>query len=278
MAAPQSTVMQQMAKAKFASFAIRLPTNYQQPQGDDDKQYQRALRLNMPAENVRSSNLFQPQTNNRFHINTTNQLSDQFIRYIDGICSAICAAWAQWQSQAVLTDVVVNGPVASGGKVTGPLWFPLIMALAPVSTPAEARYSKAIGQALSDGWLAYQTSLQAPGAPWYPSFATVSQPMAPPMPNTPTPVSSLTQIETALAKAALQTAMTSNLKDPKAPHHQELFAAIAESFELVFSTWKSTTIVTNVVGTGPVPSFAPPLVPLGPVVGGVGNMSPGGFA
>jgi hypothetical protein len=36
-------------------------------------------------------------------------------------------------------------------------------------------------------------------------------------------------------------------------------------------------MVTNVLGTGPVPTFAPPYVPVGPVVGGVGNMTPGGF-
>jgi hypothetical protein len=36
-------------------------------------------------------------------------------------------------------------------------------------------------------------------------------------------------------------------------------------------------MVTNVLGTGPVPTFAPPYVPVGPVVGGVANMTPGGF-
>ena len=36
-------------------------------------------------------------------------------------------------------------------------------------------------------------------------------------------------------------------------------------------------MVTNVLGTGPVPTFAPPYVPVGPVVGGVGTMMPGGF-
>ena len=36
-------------------------------------------------------------------------------------------------------------------------------------------------------------------------------------------------------------------------------------------------MVTNVIGTGPVPTFAPPYVPGGPVVGGVGSMPPGGL-
>jgi hypothetical protein len=36
-------------------------------------------------------------------------------------------------------------------------------------------------------------------------------------------------------------------------------------------------MVTNVLGTGPVPTFAPPYVPVGPVVGGIANMPPGGL-
>ena len=33
----------------------------------------------------------------------------------------------------------------------------------------------------------------------------------------------------------------------------------------------------DVTGTGPVPTFIPPVFPPGPVVGGVGTMAPGGF-
>jgi len=57
----------------------------------------------------------------------------------------------------------------------------------------------------------------------------------------------------------------------------ELFVAIASAFERVFNLWQVSTMVTNVLGTGPVPTFAPPYVPVGPVVGGVGTMLPGGF-
>jgi hypothetical protein len=71
--------------------------------------------------------------------------------------------------------------------------------------------------------------------------------------------------------------MIANLGEPKAAHHQELFDCIAGAFEKCFTLWQTTTMVTNVLGTGPVPTFAPPFVPVGPVVAGVGNMLPGGF-
>jgi hypothetical protein len=59
--------------------------------------------------------------------------------------------------------------------------------------------------------------------------------------------------------------------------HQNLYEVLAEAFEQAFQMWKTSTMVTNVMGTGPVPSFAPPYVPVGAVVGGVGTMLPGGF-
>ena len=73
--------------------------------------------------------------------------------------------------------------------------------------------------------------------------------------------------------------MIGQLGDPQAPLHKELFESICDSFEKTYNLWKTTTMVTNVFPTvAPVPTFAPPYVPVGPVVGGVAIMSPGGFA
>jgi hypothetical protein len=62
-----------------------------------------------------------------------------------------------------------------------------------------------------------------------------------------------------------------------APFHAELFEAIIDGFQKCFLLWQTSTMVTNVLGTGPVPTFAPPYVPAGPVVGGTAVMTPGGF-
>ena len=42
------------------------------------------------------------------------------LNYIAGICSAIARAWNMWQSQATLTQVNIHGPMASGGRLSGP--------------------------------------------------------------------------------------------------------------------------------------------------------------
>ena len=71
--------------------------------------------------------------------------------------------------------------------------------------------------------------------------------------------------------------MIGQLADPQAMYHKELFDCICDAFEKCHTIWQASTMVTNVLGTGPVPTFAPPYVPVGPVVGGVGNHAPGGF-
>jgi len=130
---------------------------------------------------------------------------------------------------------------------------------------------------LGTAWLQYQSSIKVPGLPWYPAFAAMPSPVAPPTPNVPVPVATLTQLTVPISKSVLKGQMIAQLGDPGAPHHRELFDAIADAFDKCFQLWRTSTMVTNVLGTGPVPSFAPPFVPVGPVLGGIANMTPGGF-
>ena len=66
-------------------------------------------------------------------------------------------------------------------------------------------------------------------------------------------------------------------KNPKTGKEITVKDSIADAFEKVFQIWQTSTQVTNVMGFGPVPTFAPPVVPMGPVVGGLGTMMPGGL-
>jgi hypothetical protein len=101
--------------------------------------------------------------------------------------------------------------------------------------------------------------------------------MAPPTPNIPVPFAALTQVPVSISTMTLKSQMVGQLADPNAPFAPQLFEAISDAFEKSYNTWKVSTMVTNVLGTGAIPTFAPPYVPVGPVVGGVGTMTPGGF-
>ena len=280
MPAPQASMMKEMAKLQFRAASLLLPVQWQQPSGKTPaQQFNDAFK---PGELIcvpppMPPGLFIAASPNKYHCDTAKDISKKFEAYIDGVCDAICSAWGVWQSAATLTGVIINAVTAAGGQVVGPPLTPLILAKAPKATPQETKYSNAIAQAIGNGWTAYTATIKVPGLPWYPLFAAIPSPVAPPTPNIPAPVIALTQVAAPVSKAVLKGQMIAGLADPDALHHKELFDAIAGAFEQCFQIWQASTMVSNVLGTGPVPTFAPPYVPVGPVVGGVGNMLPGGF-
>ena len=274
MPAPQAAAMQELAKTQFRSFAVKVPNQPLLPPA--------FLAAAKPSERSATPApmppaLFLPDSSYKSHVDTQKHLTDVFGAYLDGICSAVCSAWDQWQKAATLVGVVITGPAASAGQVLGPPLTPLIAAAAPASTPSESKFSQAIATVLGTAWQTYCMTIKVPGLPWYPSFVACPSPVAPPTPNTPCPVAALTQVATAVSKPVLKAQLIAELGDAAAPYHVELFDSLAEAFETCFKLWQKTTLLTNVIGTGPVPSFAPPAVPAGPVVGGVGTMPPGGF-
>ncbi|MFO0613759.1 MAG: hypothetical protein U0414_14295 [Polyangiaceae bacterium] len=270
--------MQQFARLKFTSYGLSAPQDWSLPSGVSEDHYRRAFKPEELATAILAPALVGAATANKYHTDTQKMLVDKIGAYLDGVTAAICSAWGQWQSTATLVGVMVNAVTASGGSIVGPPLGPLIRASAPQATPQEAKYSGAIADAIGMGWLSFTATVKVPGLPWYPPFAAFPGPLAPPVPNVPAPFVALTQVRAPIAAAALAGAMEGNLGDPAAPYHAQIFGAVADAFEKVFDMWAPSCMVTNVLGSGPVPTFAPPVVPAGPVVGGIANMAPGGFA
>jgi hypothetical protein len=277
MPAPQASAMQQLARLKFTSFNLKVPQNWKDPQGDAADHYGRAFKPDEKASAPGMPPLVQPASLNKYHTDTQKMHIGKIGAFIDGTCSAICSAWSQWQTAATMVGVVINAVTAMGGQIVGPPWTPLILASAPKSTPMEMKYSNVIAQVIGTAWLSFTATVKVTGMPWYPAFAAVPSPVAPPAPNIPCPFAALTQVPVSISCNVLKMQMVGQLGDPQAPFNQELFESIADAFEKTYNLWKVSTMVTNVLGTGPVPTFAPPYVPVGPVVGGVGTMTPGGF-
>ena len=275
MPAPQSTMMKQLARVKFTSFNLKVPSGWRDPSGEAGDHYSKAFK---PEEKVTQPGmpmLVQPASLNKYHTDTQKMHVAKIGGIIDKWCDAICSAWSQWQSLAAMSGVVINLNLATLGQVAGPPLLPLIMKDAPKATAMEAKYSNVVATVVSNTWLQYTSTIKVPGLPWYPTFSAVPLPMAPPTPNIPCPVAALTQVPP--QPALMKQQMVAQLADPQAPFHAELFEAICDAFDKCFKAWQTSTQVTNVMGTGPVPSFAPPYSPVGPVVGGTGTMPPGGF-
>jgi hypothetical protein len=158
----------------------------------------------------------------------------------------------------------------------GPPLFPLIFSSAPKSTPQELKYSNAIANAVSTAWQAWQLSFQIP-AIQFPHCACFPGPMAPPLPNVPLPMMAASaSAESMLSGSQLKNLMVGNLGDPQAQHHADIFDAVANAFNTVFTQWKASTMINNVMSqVAPIPTFAPPFIPCGPVVAGMGMSPPG---
>jgi hypothetical protein len=77
-------------------------------------------------------------------------------------------------------------------------------------------------------------------------------------------------------KRKMVNALDGGVKDKdKDKHYEALFDAIATVLALAFMMWLPQQQVMLVLGKGPIPTFAPPFVPVGPVMGGDNIAVPG---
>jgi len=272
MPAPQKQMMATLAQNFFRTNMVKLPVDWKPP-GD---QYNNAFKSSELVTPPDPSSIFLPSTLNKYHTDTHKDIGKQYADFIDGICGAICDAIDKWMKLTMVAGMIVTGPVGvcPPGTTIGPPLMPFILATAPNKTPMLLRYSMAVALAFNTQWLMWQTGLM--GQLMYPPFAAFPGPMAPPTPNVPMPLIAFASPgEVGLSPAMLKTTMIANLGDPLALHHMELFDAIAQAFGVVFPIFKASTLFTKVMGMGPIPSFVPPFVPVGPVVGGTSLPIPG---
>ena len=274
MPAPQAQMLSQLTKLNFIAKMIKLPTDWQ----DMGEQYPDAFdpsELAVPPNSP--TTLFIQATLNKYHVDTAKKIGEDFEKYIDGICGGICDGIDKWMKMTAINGVLINAVVGTlfPGCVMGPPLMPLILATAPMKTPQEIKYSNAIATAFGTLWQPWHMGLT--GMLMYPpTFAVCPSPVHPPTPNIPLPLITLSSPgEMGLSAMSLKSTMEANLADPTAHHASDLFDALAKAFNTVFQLFKVSTLVQNVLGTGPVPTFAPPFVPVGPVVAGIGTGPPG---
>lgn len=185
-----------------------------------------------------------------------------------------------WIGKARIRGGQVKGPDAAltpGSLVSdGNLETIVLEKLMAARVPAEV--GRAVARELAAAWNAWAAGFQVqlPGA--YPRFAAFPGPKAPP---TPTPPIALAQGmsagEAALKAPVLAGKLATALRAQAAKigGSPDLAAkSLAEWVESSFQEWKGLTKLVGVMGKGSVPTFAPPYVPVGPVVMG-DNVSTG---
>lgn len=268
---PVGSLMGNLAKMSFKSLGRKLPDDWQQPSGDAGKQYSDAFQ---PSDRTAVSDpmrIFQPASTNKLHVDTAKKIGKNIEDYMDGVCKAIASGWGNWMSACMVSGAIVAGPVGTvtPGMVQGPPMSGLILASGPpMSSPQEMKFTNAIASAIGTAWQTWHMGLA--GTLQYPAFAAFPGPMAPPMPNIPIPVAAFASPgEAMLGKSTLSGLMMANYGSPTDNHAKDIFDSVSDAFNQTFTTWKPATMVNNVLGQGPIPTFVPPWVPVGPVLGGV---------
>jgi len=200
--------------------------------------------------------------------------------------AAAAAAWArhaaeakqavrtflpQWVQSAKLNGVTINGPTATGGQLSGMNLHPLLY-MHMINAGVPNRIAEGFMAPLTEAWKSWAASVRVPGLPWYPSFAAVPMPVAPPMPNQPTPFAALFQLTMSLTPSVLSMNIRTRLgNEATSPAAVAAINDFCNWFYAGFDLWRSSAIIREVMGTGPVPHFAPPVVPVGAVLNGTAS-------
>jgi hypothetical protein len=220
------------------------------------------------------------------HQESCDKIGNNFKDFHDAMIDAVQFSHNMWKLQAKFKDLKVMSVSAIGapGCLDGPELESNIKN-APMVASFSGNMKKhrdAVAAGVSKCFKKWQDKVMVPGLPWYPAFAAFPGPMAPPMPNIPMPLitcpsAMMTQIimpddMTKAMDDALDGGMKD--KDPDKQYHA-LHDAIATVLSLAFLMWLPSQQIMLVMGKGPIPSFAPPFVPVGPVVGGDNISAPG---
>lgn len=285
---PGLTTIKILGNLKFFSAGKKLPVQWQAPSGSDgSKQYGDALK---PDEKVAMPQVippwFMPAEPTKYFQDSADKIGNEMKKFHDDIIDAVGFAHNMWKLQAKFKNLQVMAIAAIGspGCLDGPELESNIKNAPMVAayTGNKAKYRDAVATGVSKCFKDWQDKVMVPGLPWFPAFAAFPGPMAPPMPNIPTPLiacpsAMMTRIVVPNElKTEMVNALDGGIKDKdKDKHHEALFDAIATVLALGFMMWLPQQQVMLVMGKGQVPTFAPPFVPVGPVMAGDNLAVPG---
>jgi hypothetical protein len=215
----------------------------------------------------------------KIQVDATNDISDKWIAFIDNVCKGICTAWGNWQNSAMINNVIINGPIGIlppggliGMNMMSAEMIKMNMDLASDKNSEQIyiAYVDAIVKTIAQAWDVWEKGYTHTSLP-FPGGAVCSITM-PPSPNVPLPViSGMSPGDAMMTPATLKGLMIVQIqgKGTLDKLSETLFDAFANAFNTVFTTWKSSSMISNIMGAGGV--APPPPSPPGPVAGAIGT-------
>ena len=277
-----------LSKVLFLAGGLKLPTDadWQQPEEDQYSTGLHEASEDIPGPPSQIPPQFMPQNPNKQHMTACDDRGKEFADFQDAALDAVKFAVDMWKLQAKFKDLKVNAVTALGtpGCLDGPdLDIKNAPSFASLTQGDNVdAYKTAVNDGVKKCFKDWQGKVMVPGLPWYPAFAAFPGPMAPPMPNIPMPLiacpsAMMTKIVAPNdMKSEMISALDGGIKDKDGDkQHEVLFESIATCLSLAFLMWLPMQQVMLVMGKGPIPTFAPPYVPVGPVVMGDNIAAPG---
>jgi hypothetical protein len=274
---------------KMASANLKLPNSkWKQPAGSHpSKAYGTSMSI---AEKIAIPKtippVFSTADSQKHHQKSADSIGQDFKDFHDKMLDAVKYAHTMWKLQVKMKDLKVNSMTVLGtpGCLDGPELESNIKNAPMVAsmTGNMQKHRDAVAKGVSKCFKEWQDKVMVPGLPWFPAFVAFPGPMAPPMPNVPMPLIACPSammskiIAPTDMSSAMGDALDSGLKD-KDPDKQykALHDGLATVLSLSFLMWMPQQQVMLCMGKGPIPSFAPPYVPVGPVVMGDNIAAPG---
>ncbi|MEM6973386.1 MAG: hypothetical protein AAF577_11330 [Pseudomonadota bacterium] len=189
--------------------------------------------------------------------------------------SSVKEAVDTFRISAHFAEITIFAAAATGptGCLQGPGLSALISAAPSASGLSGARleFREAVAAGVGAAFDKWRSGVMVPGLPWYPAFTAYPGPQAPPTPNVPVPLAVCPSAYAAEITVGSKVAARIKNALPDAIDDSETRALcdnVGNCVAAAASAWLITQTVSNVLGHGPVPTFAPPAVPTGPVVGG----------
>jgi len=288
---PSPRLIQPLATLKFQSYHIKLPA---QAAVVPDRSVRLgvgvaassaaaiAAGLPHPPATTPPSVLFAAASDSSGDVEVQKSVNAGYSLLFDRLTEGIRFGWDKFREQAYFKNITINAVSALGvpGCLEGPAVDQFIRT-APTTanwTGWWAGIRDGVAAGFQDSWKVWQGAVTVTGLPWYPAFAAFPGPAAPPMPNTPCPL--VACVSAGMSSMAAPT-LTSNLSrhlTGRMEYPNQFSEALAAMIGPAFIMWLGAQQVTSVLGHGPVPTFAPPYVPVGPVVMGTVVSVPGHLA
>lgn len=232
---------------------------------------------------------FKTQDPQTYHLTTAITMTATYKSMIYTLIDAVAYAFNIWRPTLGFQNLKVNGPVVVGSKgclkENGADFEKLFKSFPGHAQFTSSNYGKwrdAVGKGVKKCLKKYIDGVTITSFPWYPAFAAFPGPVAPPMPNVTWPLIACpsTGLADITVPMKLKKAMLSEFDSGLAEKchddiHESVFEAIATCLSTGFLIWVSTQMINLVMATGQIPTFAPPVVPAGPVVNGQNIPAPG---